>query len=238
MVHSQIRGVVRADIQTAEEQNANNVAKWSVEEVCAWAANEGFAEFTPALRTHRINGAVLPLLSDTQLKEVGFNMVGPRLLFQNALRNIQRGARMARRNEVIWEGEQLRLGPCGGLLPFGCPCCCIAQPPAHYKLNHYKLQISEAVVPCGGLCACFGYAIETDNMELAELEDIDVQITQPNCAYGEGIITITAKDGRSRHLIVDVKTAHESCQKIQMAHEEAELRIHSMVQTNAPGQAF
>ena len=75
-------------------------------------------------------------------------------------------------------------------------------------------------------------------LELSELEDIDVQITHPTCGYGEGIITVTTKEGLSRHLKVNTKEATDACQKIQMAHEEAELRMTQIQISGAPGQAF
>ena len=226
------------NLRVSDEARAHEVSKWSVDEVAGWAAKEGFGFYAGALQKHAISGKVLPVLTDANLREIGFELVGPRIEFQQALKHIQRGARMAQRNEVLWEADELRLGPCGGVLPWYFPCCCVAQPPAHYKLNHYKLQLSEAVVPCGGLCACLGYSLQTDNLELSELEDIDVQITHPTCGYGEGIITVTTKEGLSRHLKVNTKEATDACQKIQMAHEEAELRMTQIQISGAPGQAF
>merc|ERR1712166_1631188 len=132
------------------EIDAAKVAQWNPTEVAKWASEKGFQEFAPALLQHQISGAILPMLGEPQLREIGFGLVGPRMQFQKELQEIQRGARMKQRNEVLWEADEERMGPCGGCCPFGFPFCCWAQPPAHYKLSNMKLSISEADVSCGG----------------------------------------------------------------------------------------
>ena len=71
------------------------------------------------------SGAILPMLGEPQLREIGFGLVGPRMQFQKELQEIQRGvsalpcfvmgllsryvwyqARMKQRNEVLWEVPQ------------------------------------------------------------------------------------------------------------------------------------
>ena len=79
-------------------------------EVAKWASGKGFQEFAPALLQHQIrfsipagfiqscltkplndSGAILPMLGEPQLREIGFGLVGPRMQFQKELREIQRG---------------------------------------------------------------------------------------------------------------------------------------------------
>ena len=80
-----------------------------VAEVAKWATSKGFGEFAPALLKHAIrcmprchnaaacflqcaaSGDVLPILGEQQLREIGFGLVGPRMMFQRELVEVQRG---------------------------------------------------------------------------------------------------------------------------------------------------
>jgi len=231
------RNPIHLERRLTSEVAADSIAKWKPAEVAKWATSKGFEDFAPALLKHQISGDVLPILGEQQLREIGFSLVGPRMLFQTELRDIQRGARMKQRNEIIWQADEDRMGPCGGCCPFGFPFCCWAQPPAHYKLNHYKLSIMEADVNCCGCCAqCCGYKFKTNNIDLDKIVDVKTSAEKPACCKGIGIITVQDGDG-NHDLRVNPETTQQASQKIQMAHEDAMLRSQA-VMSSAPGQAF
>jgi len=191
---------------------------------------------------HRISGSgtILPLLGESQLREMGFSLVGPRLLFGKALRKVQKGLRMQQRNQVLWQAEENRLGPWGGCLPYAFPFCCCAQPPASYKLNAYKLSLTTLDASCPLCAQCCGYSFSTSNIDLTNIEDVDVIATEPCCSYGMGVVVISCKHSagaESYHFYVHPEEVQEISQKIQMATEEAALRSHATIQ-DTPGQVF
>jgi len=231
-------GGTAAERALKNQQDASKVATWSPNDVAKWACAKGFEEFSGALVEHKISGDILPLLGESQLREMGFCLVGPRLLFQQALTEIKKGLRMQQRNEILWEEDEYRLGPCGGCLPYGAPCCCCAQPPAHYKLNHYKLSLSIADVNCPMCAQCCGYSFATNDVDLDNISDVDTIATKPGCCYGMGMVVVSTKGGEeTHHLNVHPDKVQQISQKIQMAVEEAELRSHAVMQ-GTPGQAF
>merc|ERR1712216_521484 len=132
---------------------------------------------------------------------MGFSLVGPRLMFQKALKELQKGKRMQLRNEVLWETDEYRLGPCGGCCPYAFPCCCCAQPPAHYRLNHYKLSVSDVDVACPMCAQCCGYAFSTNNIDLHNVDDVDTTALRPGCCKGMGSVIVTTPD-ETKHLMV------------------------------------
>eukprot|EP00658_Telonema_sp_P-2_P036993 TRINITY_DN26654_c0_g1_i2.p1 TRINITY_DN26654_c0_g1~~TRINITY_DN26654_c0_g1_i2.p1 ORF type:complete len:247 (-),score=45.10 TRINITY_DN26654_c0_g1_i2:170-910(-) len=219
------------------ETIARNIANWSADEVGHWACEQGFKEYSIALVEHEITGDVLPLLGESQLLEMGFSKVGQRLRFERALKELQRGARTIARNEVLWEGSEHRLGPCGGCLPFGFPCCCCSQPPASYKMNHYKLSVSVAENNCPCLGACLGYSYVTNNIDLDHINDVDQIAEKPPCCTGVGIIMVHEKEGGQHNLYVEPNDVSKISAKIQQGVEEAELRAQTVL-SQAPGQVF
>eukprot|EP00656_Telonema_subtile_P058069 TRINITY_DN9715_c0_g1_i2.p1 TRINITY_DN9715_c0_g1~~TRINITY_DN9715_c0_g1_i2.p1 ORF type:complete len:235 (+),score=49.81 TRINITY_DN9715_c0_g1_i2:36-740(+) len=219
---------------------ASNVTGWSTKDVVAWAISKGFEPYSSKLANHQIDGKILPLLGEAQLREMGFDLIGPRIAFLNALKGIQKAERMKQRNEILWEGEEVRLGPCGGCCPFGFPCCCFTQPAAYYKLNHYKVSISEADHNCA-VCPCLssicGYTFKTDNVDLDQIQDVDTRADQPGCCKGLGYISLTQENGNKYEMRIDPKEVQRVSEKIQMAVEDAELRSQAVL-NSAPGQAF
>ena len=50
--------------------------------------------------------ASAPLLEDSDLKEIGINVVGDRLMFKHHLKDLSRRDRFNKRMEVLWLGEE------------------------------------------------------------------------------------------------------------------------------------
>jgi len=220
--------------QLRAELDFSKVSTWSSQDVAKWAGAKGFEEYAGPIMEHKISGKILPLLDEKQLKEMGFALVGPRLKFQKALREIQKGERQRKRKEILWEADQLRHGPCGGCLPFGFPCCCCAQPPAHYRLSAYKLSVSEANVQCPMCAQCCGYTFATNNIDLHDVQDVDTVAEQPGCCHGMAFVTVQMKNGEPpQQMSMEPERVQEVSQMIQQAVEEADLRSQAVIHNNS-----
>lgn len=216
------RSVVDPDSPLAHQRSAHEVSKWGPEDVGKWACQTGFEEYAEALMEHKISGRTLANLGEAQLKEIGFDKVGPRLEFQASLHSLQRGHRMKLRNEVLWEADEYRLGPCYGCCPYAFPCCCCAQPPAHYRLNNYKLSLSFVDVSCPMFAHCFGFAFTTNNIDLDSVTDIDTHAIQPGCFKGIGTIIVQPGMRRPMKWI-----AHQGLCKRSLKKSKWQLKIQT-----------
>lgn len=47
-----------------------------------------------------------PLLEDADLKEIGIDVVGDRLMFKHHLKDLSRRDRFIKRMEILWQGEE------------------------------------------------------------------------------------------------------------------------------------
>jgi len=119
--------------------------------------------------------SIAPLLQDSDLHDMGIDVVGDRLRFKLCLKELSRAHRFHKRVEALWQGvEQLFFSDfergcftCGGLCPID---------PSTYKLttNHLKVHRVQPV-RCGPvpLC-CFGVSYTSNNIDLSKVDDVDV----------------------------------------------------------------
>lgn len=204
--------------------NGKLVTKWSVTEVCNWLSQIGYADIVPIFRKHEISGPVLSKLNDAVLKEMGVHVIGHRLLLMNEVVKIQIVARNEWRNQVIWTSDEYREGPCNNYLPYNYPwhCeCCVGRPNT-YTLTNGKVTIlqSAKVCNCPGFLWC-GVRIESNNIDLSDIVDVDVNASTGFVHDPLGVVGIRDKQGGYYPLYLRSSQCQKTCALITNAREEA-----------------
>lgn len=194
--------------------NGNLVTKWDTSEVSKWLVAIGYNDLVPLFHQSNINGAALTRLDDRLLKEIGVLNVGTRLQFLNEVVRIQAISRSEWRNHVVWTGEQYRPKICCFLLPWSFPFCCCEDfccgKKDVYTLTNGRLNILKALRPwCWEIC-CVGWGIESDNVDLTLINDVDCAASSDCCGDPAGRVFISSFDGSTHTLTVP----SSECQKI------------------------
>ena len=75
-------------------------------DVDVWLVKNGFNQLTDLFRDNEIDAEVLLELTNEDLKEMGINVVGDRLMFKHHLKELSRRERFNKRIESLWEGQE------------------------------------------------------------------------------------------------------------------------------------
>ena len=76
---------------------------WDEDKLGLYFKEKGLGSYCEALKNHKITGKLAPLLTDEDLKEMGVNIVGDRLMFKHQLKELARRERFNKRIEALWE---------------------------------------------------------------------------------------------------------------------------------------
>ena len=181
---------------------AKNFATWNAATLAAFFQSKGLD--ATCLQQHKITGALAPLLTDDDLKEMGILVVGDRLLFRQYLQELSRRQRFVQRIQAHWQGqERLFFSTCeervwtlGGLFPVD---------PATYKLTATHLKIKR-VQParCGPFRLwCCGTTYASTTIDLSHVDDVDVTgVPAPClqrilcCAVGKDVLQVESGSNR------------------------------------------
>lgn len=79
---------------------------WSSNQLGVFFRKRGLSEYYDTLQKHKITGQLAPLLNDDDLKQMGIDIVGDRLMFKHHLKDLSRRERYNKRIESFWEGEE------------------------------------------------------------------------------------------------------------------------------------
>jgi hypothetical protein len=157
-------------------------AKWDEEKLGLYFRKNGLGQYESILKNHKITGHIAPFLQDADLKEMGIDVVGDRLMFKHHLKQLSRRARFNKRIESLWEGEeQLFFSECDrNCFTLG-GCCPID--PSTYKLTTNHLRVKRVrPVRCGPIrLCCFGTSFVSNNIDLSKVDDVDVMGTPAPC---------------------------------------------------------
>lgn len=198
----------------AMSETLTDFHEWDEEKLGNYFRRRGLGSYCETLKQHKITGRVVPLLSDSDLKEMGVNVVGDRLMFKRHLKELSSCERFNRRIESLWEGEErIFFSDCdksiwtlGGFFPVD---------PSTYKLttNHLKVKKVQPV-RCGPvrLC-CFGVSYVSNNIDLSKVDDVDVFHTPAPCIH-RSFCCSKGKD------LVEVESRFEKGGKIFLTLEE------------------
>eukprot|EP00934_Nitzschia_sp_Nitz4_P003226 Nitzschia sp. Nitz4//scaffold193_size40683//17234//20681//NITZ4_007499-RA/size40683-processed-gene-0.12-mRNA-1//1//CDS//3329540279//3216//frame0 len=185
----------------SENKGVSDFHEWDEEKLGNFFQQRGLGQYGPVLRQHKITGVLAPLLSDNDLKEMGIQIVGDRLMFRHHLKTLARTQRYNKRMEGLWEGEErLFFSGCdracftlGGLCPVD---------PSTYKLTTNHLKVKK-VQPwrCGPFpLICCGATYMHNNIDLSKVDDVDVMgVPAPCilrtccCAKGKDLVEIESR---------------------------------------------
>lgn len=156
-------------------KDISDFATWDEQALGKFFSTKGLGAYEPLLIKHKITGRLAPLLTDQDLKDMGIDIVGDRLLFKHCIKEMSRKHRFHKRIEPLWEGEEKLFFSdserscftCGGLCPVD---------PGHYTLttNHLKVKRMKPM-RCGPIpLPCFGAEYTNNNIDLSKVDDVDV----------------------------------------------------------------
>mmetsp|Transcript_2511 Transcript_2511/g.3351 ORF Transcript_2511/g.3351 Transcript_2511/m.3351 type:complete len:231 (-) Transcript_2511:273-965(-) len=198
----------------SDKEEVSNFQDWDEDKLGSFFTSRGLGAYAPALQRHRITGRLAPSLTDDDLKEIGVNVVGDRLMAKHHLKELSRRARFMKRIEALWEGEERlyfsecdqTFSTCGGFCPAD---------PSTYKLTTNHLKVKKVLpVRCGPfpLC-CFGASYVSNNIDLSKVDDVDVMGIPAPCIHR----TCCCASGKD---IVEVESRFEKGGKIFLTLEE------------------
>ena len=120
--------------------------QWDAPTVGEWLAQLGLAAYSNNFITHQITGDLLENMDKDDLRELGVNLVGHRLLLMREVGALRRKAVGMELGKMLWQAEEVmqRGGPMGSLHYYGTCRPCIRVP------DTYKLT-GRALVCC---CCC------------------------------------------------------------------------------------
>jgi hypothetical protein len=184
-----------------DQEAIADFAKWDAEKLGLYFRSNGLGEYASMLKIHKITGHIAPLLVDNDLKEMGIDIVGDRLMFKHHLKSLARRARFNKRIESLWEAEErVFFSECDRSCFTLCGFCPVD--PSTYKLttNHLKVKRVRPV-RCGPIrLCCFGASYLTNNIDLSKVDDVDVMgVPAPCiqrsccCASGKDVLEVESR---------------------------------------------
>ena len=157
--------------------------KWDANQLSQYLVSQGIP-IGDCLILHRIDGSIVECLTDKDYERLGFTAVGDMLRVKASIAKLQKQAIASKRDTVIWEGEKYMDLSCVARL-FGC-FACDEIPPDKYKLTGSNLQVTKFSRsnpnPC--LACCYPTQRAVDNIALATVKDVDVNVQKPGCISG------------------------------------------------------
>jgi hypothetical protein len=208
------------------------VTDWDTAEVANWLVSIGYKDLVPIFQRSNINGVALGRLNERLLREMGVLNVGTRLQFMNEVVKVQAISRSAWRNAVVWSDQEYRPNWCFYMCPDMMNCskttggiCCLCTSsfcfhgimwtlPEVYTLTHGRLNVLTEVYRLNK-CCCPYWAIQSNNMDLAQIIDIDCTASTAHCGDPAGIVEITSLDGKQLKLTLP---SHDSQKVTHLLH--------------------
>mmetsp|Transcript_22193 Transcript_22193/g.33219 ORF Transcript_22193/g.33219 Transcript_22193/m.33219 type:complete len:222 (-) Transcript_22193:288-953(-) len=203
---------------------------WSPDAVADYFEKKGLGDYREVLIHHKISGKILPQLTDTDLKDMGIEIVGDRCRFRDLIKHTSRMGRQIQRTKVIWKGEeQLWFSA----FEHCCSTCCYLMPedPSTYTLTNSHLKV-KMVNPyrCGPcrLSCCNEYSI--NNIDLSQVEDIDQHgIPAPFCqecfccGSGKDVLDVKYNNGQYVGIVLSQDEGEKISSLLLNQVEEAQL---------------
>lgn len=155
-------------------------SKWSPEQLTSSLQASG-VPIGDRFIIHRIDGSLVGMMADKDYETLGFDALGDMLRVKRAIAVLQKQIKGHQRDAIIWESESYQDKSC--LSKCSIRCCCPADQSDKYKLTGSNLQVIEhsraSKNPC--LACCYPTARSVDNIALASIKDVDVNMQKPSC---------------------------------------------------------
>jgi hypothetical protein len=185
-----------------DEQEISNYHEWDAQRLGVFFRKKGLGDYQDLLVQHKITGHLAPLLSDSDLKDMGIVIVGDRLRFRHVIQQLSRRQRFHTRIASLWEGrEQVFFAPAEENSLTLCGFC--PMDPSTYKLTTSHLLVKKVQpIRCGPvrLTCCFGASYVSNNI------DVDVLgIPAPCvlrvccCASGKDLVEVESRFVEKNH---------------------------------------
>mmetsp|Transcript_17307 Transcript_17307/g.20975 ORF Transcript_17307/g.20975 Transcript_17307/m.20975 type:complete len:289 (+) Transcript_17307:139-1005(+) len=189
-----------------EEDDMLQFMKFNPEKVARFFERRGiYHDDAKLFYRHQIDGVIAPLLEERHLKEMGLGLLGPRLQILHLLHKIKTGSRVARRNQIVWEGLEYRQannGPFCPCVPYQFPCCCFLGPRRSIRLTNVSLQVTK--IEKEGCCQYSYYALcgciaspnlTVNSIDLSQVTDINrIKRGKECCKEAQVWIDVQAED--------------------------------------------
>jgi hypothetical protein len=167
---------------TGDKLSYEEFVKWTPEQLTNHLKERGAPVGDKFIR-HRIDGSLVGLLTDKNYETIGFEAVGDMLRVQICVSVFQKEMKAYQRDHIIWEAESYRDKPCYAKCCVCFKCCYDFVPPNKYKLTSSNLQVIQFSKvnsnPC--VASCYPTKRSVDNIALAHVKDVDVDIERPGC---------------------------------------------------------
>ena len=208
--------------------NANDTAvgsmlTWQVDDVIRWLQSIGLAEhFEKQFREHQITGDILPLLTISELKDMGVNLVGPRATLLRQLGKLRRAYVNYQRNKPLWQGlEQRYTNPCECIGDYVMSCGC-PDPPDKYALTSSHMKLTHKVYPLGRMLRCCSKGQKIHTIDLSLVADVDSSSQETCCGGRDQVRVEHEKEGEGATLYLPVGEGPNLMRMIRDAVEETQ----------------
>merc|ERR1719277_510535 len=166
------------DPKKPTDEELENLENMTPEDVAKYFEKRGFGEHGDVWLHHRVNGDRLILLTVDDVKQLGITSIGDRMGIQRELDLLKLGASRRLRNMTIVEHREAYEGSdcekafytCFGLFP---------RDEDVYTLTASSLRLQQYNYAriCGSWkCTCLGTAVQTDNISLDQIRDVDTLV--------------------------------------------------------------
>jgi len=198
------------------EESISNFHQWNEEQVGLFFRKTGLGAYEETLKRHKITGQVAPLLTDSDLKEMGIDVVGDRLMFKHYLKDMSRKSRFNKRIESLWEGQERIFFSDYDEMVFTM-CGMFPVDPSTYTLTRNHLKVKRVrPVRCGPvrLC-CFGARYVSNNIDLSKVDDVDVMGIPAPCfqytfcnARGKDLVEVESRFEKDGKIVLILEQGH------------------------------
>ena len=149
--------------------------RWDTEKVGGWLAEMGLRDYRETFGKHRITGDLLEQMDREDLRDLGVNLVGHRLLLLREIAALRRTAESRERSRLLWQADEVlhRDGALGYVKSIVCCRACLVGPD-RYTLTGSSLIIlsrdHHSLLPC--LVFCTGERSTTRNVDLSSVAGV------------------------------------------------------------------
>jgi hypothetical protein len=147
----------------------------TAEEIGVWLEEKSFGQYKEAFLKHNVTGAVVPHLERDDLKKIGIDKVGDRLILLDLLNEYRVATAISNRTEVILKWNQYHY-----------TCCHVSN--TYYTLTPSSLEIQHD-------SGIFGLAKQS--VDISTINDVTLESRGcAGCCYGT-VTVVTSKGGVS-----------------------------------------
>lgn len=147
---------------------------WNPEQLAQYISSKGLSDYRKRITDHKISGSLAPLLTDSDLKEMGITCIGDRLRFKLIVGNLKRKSRVIDRSRCLWEGQERVFFSDTAAAWCTCFGCCPIDPSTYKLMSNYIKVKTVKPLRLGPIRMCCCNEYTTNNVDLTYLTNVDV----------------------------------------------------------------